>query len=140
MMRYKKYILFSFLLALCFAGSGCYRYIIGTYVRQPQPGQPGRHTQSFVCSWEDGFDQVEVIIGEMQGLIFYKSKKEQMISAMHFHHVFRDCIDTTEVGIFFKGIDESTTQVDVACGNYPLAEFVSQEIYSRLEKKFSQPQ
>ena len=57
---------------------------------------------------------------------------------MYFDSIYKQCIDTTEVGIFFKEVDARKTQVDVACGNSGLAEFAAEEIYPLLEKKLAQ--
>jgi len=109
-------------------------YMLGTYVSQPKEGEKGRYSRIFNCPYPVCYEEVQGILIRMGALIFIKNKKGHMISAMHFDKIYRYCIDTTEVGIFFKEIGPAKTQIDVACGNYGLAKFASEKIFSRLKK------
>ena len=123
------------LLVLVIAFSGCTRYILGTYVRQPKEGEEGNYGRVFVCSYPECYQMSQEVLKDMGVLIFYKNEKEHYISAMYFDRIYNKCIDTTEVGIFFKEIDENATQINVACGNYGLAEFAADRIFSGLDEK-----
>ncbi|MFH1655744.1 MAG: hypothetical protein ABH954_03950 [Candidatus Omnitrophota bacterium] len=118
--------------------SGCIGNIVGTDVRQPKEGQKGRYSQSFNCSFPACYEGVQEILQEMRVLIFYKNQKKRMISAMYFSSIYKNCNDTTEVGIFFKEIASGKTQIDVICGNYNLAKFASEQIFSQLKERLSQ--
>ena len=109
-------------------------HISGTYVSQPKEGEEGRYSRSFDCSYSVCYEEVQKILKEMGVVIFIKDKKGHMFSAMYFDKIYKHCIDTTEVGIFFKEIAPWKIQVDVACGDYNLAKFASKEIFSHLEK------
>ena len=65
--------------------------------------------------------------------IRYKSKRDRTILAWYFDKAYESCIDTTKVTVYFKELEPNKTQIDVACGNYGLAEFASKEIFSRIE-------
>ena len=130
-------IFLVFLLLGCHGRGHLIGYTLGTYVSQPEEGEEGRHSETFDCAWEDCYQDVQDVLKDMDVLIFHRDKRRKMISAMYFDKIYKNCIDTTEVGIFFKEIEQDKTQVDVACGNYDLAEFASEKIYLGLSEKLS---
>lgn len=117
---------------------GCYRYIIGTEVTQPEKGQKGRYSQNFNYSYSDCFTRTKKVLCETGVSVYYESLPEGIISAKNFNGIFKNCIDTTEVGIFFKETGPGKTQVDIACGNINLAEFAAKLIFKNLEEELSQ--
>ena len=70
--------------------------------------------------------------------IYRKDKTQGMISAKDFNAVFKQCSNSTEVGISFKQTGQLQTAIGVACGNVNLANFASDQIYSRLEERLSE--
>lgn len=136
----KSFNIFLRKLVLCvvilFFLPGCIGNFWGSYVGQPREGQQGRYSRSFNCPYNVCFGETLEILKEIGATIFSKSQKKGIISAMHFGRVYRNYVDTTEVKIFFKKIDSEKTKIDVACGNYGLAEAVSQKIFSELNKKY----
>jgi len=124
-----KFLFLTFFLLTSF--SGCAR-ILGTYVSQPQPGQEGRYSQEFDLTVEDAYQKVKVVLKELDAYLFVDNSKKPFISAMRFDKSFVNCIDTTEVGIFFESESDNKTKVDVACGNVRLAKFVADKIFSAL--------
>lgn len=109
-------------------------YLMGTYVNQPKEGEEGWYGKSFNYSYIESFEKVEDALMDMGVKIRYKNIKEKTILAWFFDKIYDSCIDTTKVTISFKEIDPNRTEVSVACGNYGLAKFTSEEIYSRLKK------
>lgn len=109
--------------------------IMGTYVSHPGEGQKGFYRRELQCRWETCFDLAQTILRDNLGVtVFFADETRKQISAMHFHRIYESCIDTTEVYVSFRPTSEGRTNVDVACGNSHLAEFVSIRIYDALEK------
>ena len=129
-----KKIIFS--VVVVFLLSGCVARIWGSYVGQPKEGGDGRYSSSFNCSYEDCFQETEAILESIGAELFSKSKKKGFISAIYFGSVYKNYVDTTEVGIFFKEVESGKIQIDVACGNIGLAEAASKKIFSELNKKY----
>ena len=84
---------------------------------------------------DDWLEQLNQIVEQMEVSIFYENQEERVISARDFDKVFKQCVNSTEVGIFFKEITPLKTEVSFACGNVGLANFAAREIYSRLNSK-----
>ncbi len=115
--------------------SGCLAYIIGDKVNHPKPGQEGYISRTFACGYQDCFEHTAAILQDMEVSIYRKNKAQGIISAKDFNAVFKQCSDSTEVGISFKQTGQLQTEIDVACGNVNLAIFAADEIYSRLEER-----
>lgn len=107
-------------------------YIAGTYVRQPEEGTPGRYIKTFDAPYGVSFDKIEAALKDMNVPVRYKSKKEKVILAWYFDKIYDKCIDTTKVSVYFKEITPDKTEIHVACGNYGLAKFASEELFKRL--------
>jgi uncharacterized protein YceK len=107
-------------------------YIAGTYVRQPEEGTAGRYIKIIDLPYSACFDKAEGALKEMGASIRYKNRKKHTILAWYFDKIYDNCIDTTKVGVYFKEISPEKTQVDVACGNYGLAEFAATKLFEKL--------
>lgn len=64
----------------------------------------------------------------------FQKYKDGYIIAMEFEAVFRGCINTTEVGIFFNEAEPHKTEVKVASLNYNLASFVASNLFNYIDK------
>jgi hypothetical protein len=115
--------------------SGCLAYIIGDKVNHPKPGQEGYISRTFTCHYQDCFEHTESILEDMGVSIYRKNKAQGVISAKDFTPVFKQCSNSTEVGISFKETGQFQTEISVACGNVNLANFASDQIYSKLEER-----
>lgn len=107
-------------------------YIAGTYVNQPEEGTPGRYIKAVDLPYPASFERAEKALEEMGASIRYKNKKKHTILAWYFDKMYDKCIDTTKVGVYFKELSPEKTQIDVACGNYGLAEFVAAGLFEKL--------
>ena len=134
MKKFIPLLLSALLLSGCVAIQNIPEYIAGTYVRQPEEGTGGRYIKIFNLPYSDSFDRAEQAVVEMGGSFRFKSRRKRTILAWYFDKVFAGAIDTTKVGIYFKEIDPGKTRIDIACGNYELAKFVSDRVFARLEK------
>ena len=54
------------------------------------------------------------------------------IIAIKFNKIYKNCIDTTELGIFFKEEGPQKTQVEVSSMNHPLSQYVSEKLFSYI--------
>ena len=53
---------------------------------------------------------------------------------MEFEKVFRSCINTTELGIFFTETEPHKTEVKVTSLNYNLSQFIAPKLFNYIEK------
>jgi hypothetical protein len=67
------------------------------------------------------------------GAVVFLQRDKDCIIAVKLDRIFNSCIDTTEVGIFFKEIGPDKTQVDVTSLNYQLGQFVSENLFKFIE-------
>jgi len=110
-------------------------YIAGTYVTQPPEGTPGRYIEMIDLPYEECYEKALVTVKKIGVSVRHASKKKGTILAWYFDKIYDKCIDTTKVTIYFKEITPQKTQVDVACGNYHLAEFAAERIFKGLKTK-----
>ena len=68
------------------------------------------------------------------GVTIFQQRKDDYIVAMEFEKVFRSCIDTTGLGIFFTQAGPNKTEVKVTSLNYSLSQFMSQQLFNYIEK------
>ena len=64
----------------------------------------------------------------------FQQRKDDYIVAMEFEKVFRSCINTTELGIFFTRTAPHQTEVKITSLNYSLSQFISQQLFNYIEK------
>ena len=68
------------------------------------------------------------------GAVEFQQRYNDYIVAMEFEHIFKSCINTTEVGIFFTGDAPHKTEVKVTSLNYNLSQVVSRKLFDYIEK------
>jgi len=110
------------------------KQIVGVSTKSLEEEQPGE-SKVFNYDCNSCYEKTLEVLKEMGVDVFQKNKGEHYIVAMNFNKLFKKCIDTTEVGIFFKEMENKQTKIDITCGNLSLAKFASEEIFSRLKKK-----
>ena len=64
----------------------------------------------------------------------FQKYKDGYIVAMEFEKVFRSCINTTEVGIFFTETEPHKTEVKVTSLDYNLSRFIAPRLFDYIEK------
>ncbi|MEA3485378.1 MAG: hypothetical protein U9R03_01580 [Candidatus Aerophobetes bacterium] len=111
------------------------KQIIGISTKSLEKEQPGGESKVFDCNYNFCYEETLEVLKEMGVYVFLENKKEHSIIAMNFDKIFKKCINTTEVGIFFKEMENEQTKIDVTCANPNLVKFASEEIFSRLKKK-----
>jgi len=111
------------------------KQIMGVSIKSLKEEQVERESKVFNYEYNFCYEKTLEVLKEMGVYVFRENKKKHFIVAMNFDKIFKKCIDTTEVGIFFKEIENKQTKIDVTCGNLNLVKFASEEIFSRLKKK-----
>ena len=74
-----------------------------------------------------------------QALLHWKAiraekRKDDYIVAMGFENVFGNCINTTELGIFFTQTGPHKTEVKVTSLNHRLSELIAPKLFEYIEK------
>lgn len=93
----------------------------------------GRFSAVCNASYHDCFTKTVALCKDMKADVFVQSEKERSIGASHFNSVFSDCLDATDVGIFFDPVSPGATRIDVVSSNSRLSEFVSEELTAKLK-------
>ena len=71
--------------------------------------------------------------------VIFQYRKNDYIVAMEFESVFKNCINTTELGIFFTQTAPNKTEVKVTSLNYNLSRFISRNLFNYIEKEGNLP-
>jgi len=85
-------------------------------------------TQSFDVAYDQSFEQALKILEKMKAVTYAKNKKDRFVIAMK----IEGCIDTTEVGIFFKEESPSKTSVEIFSRSPKAQNIVSTKIFTGL--------
>ena len=125
------FIILMLLLAGCSPVEGV-RRIAGTSIEALQEEQKGRFAIAIPHDFYWTASRVWDVLEENGIYIYLTDWEENYLIAMHFHNIFPRCIDTTEVGIFFKNDTGDCTIVEVVSQNRSLAKFVSVWLENRL--------
>ena len=73
------------------------------------------------------------------GAVRFQKSKDDYIIAMEFEKVFKSCIDTTELGIFFTRTGPHTTEIKVTSLNSNLSQFIAPHLFDYIEKDGNVP-
>jgi len=92
-----------------------------------------QYKKSFNVDKDILFDRIVDTLKGMNASIYGKDRRKHFIVAMRFDRSFRACIDTTEVGILIRSADNGLSEVIVYSGNYSLAEYVADRIFSQFD-------
>ncbi|MDD5136360.1 MAG: hypothetical protein PHN63_03305 [Candidatus Omnitrophica bacterium] len=91
------------------------------------------HTKVFDKDVADCYDMTLSALAKW-GAIAFQQRQDDYIVGMQFENIFKSCIDTTEVGIFFTQTDPHKTEVKVTSLNYNLSRAISQKLFEYIEK------
>ena len=96
--------------------------------------EKGRFSGIALAEVEESYDAVYAVL-EDQGLYIYlESPEDGYLTAMWFDLIFPRCIDTTEVGFFFKEESPGRTKIDVVSLNSELASFAAELVFEELNR------
>ena len=110
------------------------RRVIGTSIQGLEEEEKGRFSGIALAEVDETYDAVFAVL-EDQGLYIYlDSRGSGYLTAMWFDRLFPRCIDTTEVGFFFKEESPGRTRIDVVSLNSDLARFAAELIFEELNQ------
>jgi len=110
------------------------RRVIGTSIQGLEEEEKGRFSGIALAEVDETYDAVFAVL-EDQGLYIYlDSRGSGYLTAMWFDRLFPHCIDTTEVGFFFKEESPGRTRIDVVSLNSDLARFAAELIFEELNQ------
>ena len=110
------------------------RRVIGTSIQALEEEEQGRFSGIALADVDETYDAVFAVL-EDQGLYIYlDSRGSGYLTAMWFDRIFPRCIDTTEVGFFFKEETPGRTRIDVVSLNSALARFAAELIFEELNQ------
>ena len=125
------------LLVICstMALSGCastkemWREIAGTSTKALEEGKANAVTMSLNQDYFRSYNNCLQILKGMETFIYARDIKKDMIA------LYLSEVDTTPVGIFFKRIDERTTQIQVTSPSTFAKEFIAEKLFSALAEQ-----
>ncbi len=116
----------------CATPSQIARSFLGVSVESLRNRTEGRFSVACAGSYHDCFTKTRQMIAGLKADIFVEDEKGRVIGASGFAQVFPDCLDATDVGIFFDTSNPKTTTIAVISRNSRLSRFVSENLASKL--------
>ncbi len=108
------------------------RRVVGTSIEALEEEKEGRFSRLFDKKYSETFETVKTVLEENEATIYLESIEKGYLIAMNLNQVFPYCINTTEVGVFFRS-SRGRLKIDVVSLNPPLARFVSELVFTELE-------
>lgn len=105
---------------------------MGVSTKELEEGRKNAIKQTFNCSYDECYKKVLDELKVRGSYVYAQDKKNNLIA------IYISQEDTTPVGVFFKAIDEKTTQVDVSSLSTYGKEFIANRVKNILnpeEKK-----
>lgn len=119
---------FAILMSGCATVIESAKGIAGTSTRALEKSRKNAITRTFNYDYSACYAKTLEILKHINTYIYKRSIKKHMIA------VYVSEEDTTQVGIFFKEIDASHTQIEVSSRSTYAKETISSTLFSSLEK------
>lgn len=107
------------------------RGFLGISTRALEEARKDAVVKSFNYDYATCYDETLKALKHMRAYVYKKDRQGHMIA------IYVSEYDTTPVGIFFKEIDKTNTQVEVSSRSNYAKDFISPKIFSFLEKKIT---
>ncbi len=91
------------------------------------------YSQTFEKDLVTCYKKTEKIIKSFEALLYRGSPKKGFIVSMGYNEIFPAASYSTEVALFFTGVDENKTKIEISSLNHNLSEFISQKIFEELK-------
>lgn len=99
----------------------------GVSTKSLEEGRKNALTRVFDCDYDACFEKVKKVLGHTGSYVYAQDKKKRMMA------VYISEEDTTPVGIFFKQVEASKTQVEVSSPSTYGKELISSRLFTALE-------
>ena len=110
------------------------RRIAGTSIQALEEEEKGRFSGIALAEVEESYDAVYAVLEDQRLYIYLDSPEDGYLIAMWFDRIFPRCINTTEVGFFFKEESPGRTKIDVVSLNSNLASFAAELVFEELNR------
>lgn len=134
MMIIRKILLCLLLLTTACSPIEMGRRVAGTSIQALEEEEKGRFSGITLAEVDESYDAVYAVLEDQGFYIYLDSPGKGYLTAMWFDQVFPQCIDTTEVGFFFKEESPGQTKIDVVSLNSDLARFVAELVFDELNQ------
>jgi hypothetical protein len=104
---------------------------MGVSTKAMEDNRKSAITKTFNYDYLTCYTQTLDILKRIQAYIYMQSIKKHMIA------IYVSEEDTTPVGLFFKEIDATNTQVEVSSPSTYAKEFISGKVFSVLDKEIA---
>lgn len=111
------------------------RRVAGTSIQALEEEEKGRFAGIVLAGMDESYAAVKAVLQEKLLYIYLDTPDKGYITAMWFDHLFPLCIDTTEVGFFFKEDEPGRTRIDVVSLNSKLARFAAEMLFEALDQR-----
>ncbi len=81
------------------------------------------------------YEQALESVKDMQARPLREDREKYFLTANRFDNAYTLCIDTTQLGILIVPLGDGKSGVEIASGDYGLAKFVSEKLFSRLAEQ-----
>ena len=131
--RYVVFAVFcAFLAAGCSTIKEAARGVIGVSTKEVEASRGEALSRQFDYSYKDCYDKTLKVLREIGAYVYTQDPKKKMIA------LYVSEIDTTVAGVFFKEVDASHTQVEVASPSSYAKDLIAAKLFSGLEAKQQQ--
>lgn len=103
----------------------------GLSTKELEKGRKDAIKKTFNYDFDTCYDKVKDTLNRIGSYIYAKDAKKQMIA------IYVSESDTTPVGIFFKKIDTTNTQIEVSSPSTYAKEFIATRVFPALEKSLT---
>jgi len=130
------FLLLSVTLASC-TPAEMVRRTAGTSIQSLEEEEEGRYAGIVEAGFEESYDALYDVLYDLGVYIYLDSPAKRYLVAMRFNRVFPRCIDTTEVGFFFREEQPGLTRLEVVSLNRELALAVAERVFREIDDRES---
>ena len=110
------------------------RRTVGTSIESLEEEQEGRYAGIVEAGFEDSYDALYDVLSELGVRIYLDSPHRRYLVAMDFDRILPRCVDTTEVGFFFREEGPGITRLEVVSLNRELALSVAELVFRKIDE------
>lgn len=119
-----KYLKLIVIIVIAGAISGCAMMGITQWQLQHQKV---KYSKSFDKDVRYCYKTTKDFLDKWKAYVWYEQENSYLI-VIKLNKIYKGCIDTTELGIFFTEEGPQKTQIEVSSGNYNLSKYVSEKL------------